>query len=815
MLRACFVAGAALGCAFAAHYRTPAGTRPVSTRPGELVIPGGRLLTPAGDVFRTGSGTFGVAVSADGKQVITVDGGPDGFSVTSIESGSARKNWSRPKRAKVEDDWRSVFLGVAFGPNGTIWASEGNSGRVRAVGTGVVDLNTAGFSDSYSGDLAIDPSRAVLYVADQANFRVVAVDMKRRRVLGSVRVGRLPFAVALSPDKTRLYVTHVGVFAYEALSGGPVPFPVFGFPSRESEAQLGRPDVPQSNSLAVVDVRDAAAMQLVKLIPTGEPFSRKVHGGSSPSGVVATADRVYVTNAHNDSITVVDAKTLQRVRDIPLRIPGLEQLRGVMPVGATLDPTSGLLLVAEAGINAVGVVDLASSRLLGHIPAAWFPARVAVHGNDLWVACAKGTGTGPNKGLPQTFAPDLRRGAVVRVTLADALKRLSEHTQTVMANNGFQPVAKADNPLPQELRNVVVVVKENRTYDEVFGTGARYGKGVTPNHYEIARRYAISDNFYADSEVSVDGHHWLVGSYPNPWTETTLMAAYGGEKDFRLPTTAPGRLSFPGSNSSVHPEEIPAAGTLWHHLERHGISFRNFGEGFELAGADEGPELEPTGVRLKTNMPMPDPLFRNTSRTYPQYNMNIPDQVRADALIRELSAFRELPRLIYIHLPNDHVAEPRPADGYPSAASYVADNDYALGRIVAWLSRRPEWKKTAVLITEDDAQGGVDPVDSHRTLMLVASPWARRGAVSHVHSSFPGLLKTAFRILRIPALNLFDATASDLADCFQTADPDNAPFDIQPANAAVFVPEKARAARIAVSPRMDDPAVLRQQHRQQ
>ncbi|MCX6621348.1 MAG: hypothetical protein NTY38_09745, partial [Acidobacteria bacterium] len=312
---------------------------------------------------------------------------------------------------------------------------------------------------------------------------------------------------------------------------------------------------------------------------------------------------------------------------------------------------------------------------------------------------------------------------------------------------------------------------------------------VTPNHHEMARRWAMSDNFYADSEVSVDGHHWLIGTYPDAWVQSSWMAAYGGQKDFRFPTTAPGRLSFPGSNSSVHPEETLEAGAIWHHLDRFGISFRNFGEGFELAGAEEGAGLKPTGARYLTNVPMPDPLYRNTSREYPQFNMNIP------------------------HLPNDHMAKPRPADGYPFEASYVADNDYALGRILQFLSNTPWWKQMAVFITEDDSQGGVDHVDSHRTVMMVASPYARKNYVSHVHSSFPGLLKTVFRILGLPPLNLFDAVASDLADCF-TYEADFEAYRLQTVPPEVFDPNKAKEAAEEGPPvRMDDPAVLREQHR--
>jgi hypothetical protein len=297
------------------------------------------------------------------------------------------------------------------------------------------------------------------------------------------------------------------------------------------------------------------------------------------------------------------------------------------------------------------------------------------------------------------------------------------------------------------------------------------------------------------------------------------MAAYGGQKSFRLPTAAPGRLLFAGSDSSVHPEEQLEAGALWHHLERNGVSFLNFGEGFELAGVNEGEGLEPTGARLLTNIPMPDPLYRNTSRRYPGFNMNIPDQFRATQFQQEIEerfggGKADLPRLIFIHLPNDHTARPRPNAGYPTEASYVADNDLALGRILDYLSHGPWWSKMAVLITEDDAQSGVDHVDSHRTVLLVAGPYARRNYTSHVNTSFPGLLKTAFWLLRLPPLNLYDATAADLGDCF-TDSPDAAPYSVLPVDPAIFDPAKARIVKGAPpGPRMDDPAEIRRQRRE-
>jgi len=872
----------------AAEHRAPAGSRHAIPRAGaESVLPGGRIIAPLGQQYFTGPGPFGLAVSPSGQTVVSANGGPRRFSITVLQkSGNrwrSRHHTAGGSGGRDEDDWKSVFMGLAFDREHRLCASEGNSGRVRLLNPSsggtrrVYDLNEGDYSDSYTGDLVLDRRRGLLFVVDQANFRLAVIDIHANRVVSSVRVGRLPFAAALSPDGRRVYVTNLGMFEYKPVPGADpkraretgLPFPAFGFPSAEARdgarretpsgpvdiPGLGDPNVEESNSLCVVNVEDPSKPRVERFVRTGLPFGERSHGGSSPSGVVATADRIFVSNAHNDSITVVDARTLEVAGEIQLRIPGLEHLRGVLPLGLAYDETSGWLLAAEAGINAVGVIDSRSMRVLGHLPAGWFPTQVRIDRDNVYVANAKGLGTGPNASRQgpyrESFQGALRRGTVTTFPLPGR-DEVARHTARVMEMNGFVPAKTVARKPPDTLRYVVLIVKENRTFDEVIGDVttasngpveaapglARFGRrgwieqgrgvlksrlnirnvNVTPNHHAIAERWAFSDNFYADSEVSVDGHHWIVGSYPNAWTESSLMAAYGGQKDLRFPTNAPGRLQFAQSNSSVHPEEQLEAGAIWHHLERHGITFRNFGEGFELAGVNEGEGLKPTGARYLTNVPMPDPLYRNTSRDYPQYNMNIPDQYRASRFIAEITrkyieGGEPFPQFLFVHLPNDHMAKPRPGDGYPFEASYVSDNDYALGRIVEFLSRTPWWREMAIFVTEDDAQGGVDHIDSHRTVLLMASPFAKRNYVSHVNSSFPGLLKTVFRILRIPALNLFDAAASDLSDCF-TEEPDFEPYTAAPVNASVFDPSKAREPLDPEpSPRMDDPRVLREQHR--
>jgi DNA-binding beta-propeller fold protein YncE len=880
------------GMIAAADFRTPAGTETAAKRPGaQTILPGGRFVTPYGQTHITGPGPFGIAVNAKADLVVSADGGPNRFSLTVLKQDGAKsttktiRGKARRRDGEAEEDgdlFNSVFQGMAFDGQSSLLVSEGNSGRVRHLDVDngktqyVLELNQGEWRDSYSGDLAFDAKRGLLYVVDQANFRVGIFDIGKKRLVQSVKVGRLPFAIALSPDAKRLYVTNLGMFEYSPLPGADpkkpretgIPFPAFGFPSKESTSgtevvtgagtvkvpPLGDPNREDSNSLAIVDVETPGQAKLLKFIRTGLAFGGQSFGGSSPSGVVATADRVFVANGHNDSITMIDARRLEKLDEILIRVPKLETLRGVLPIGLAWHEASKRLLVAEAGINAIGVIDPAAKRVVGHIPSAWFPTDLTVNGGKVFAVTAKGFGTGPNAtstvAHERSFQAELRRGAMQIFDMPED-PQVAAMAETVWKNNGFIQQPDGPGPLPAAVKHVVIIVKENRTFDEVFGDLERAGnaeirgawllarfgrfgiaqaernalkprisnKGtiISPNHIALARRFAISDNFYADSEVSVDGHHWIVGSYPNAWTESTLMAAYGGQKDFRLPTTAPGRYLFTGSNSSVHPEEQLEGGALWHHLERHKISFRNYGEGFELAGADEGTGLKPTGAKYMTNIPMPDPLFRNTARDYPNYNMNIPDQFRATQFLKDMQrefvdGGKEFPRLIFIHLPNDHLARPRREDGYPVEASYMADNDYALGRIMDFLSHTKWWESMAVFVTEDDAQGGVDHIDSHRTVLMAMGPYVKQNYVSRVNASMPSILKTTFRLLQIPPLNLFDAAAQDLSDVF-TLSPDMTPFTVLPVNKEIFDPLKAKEPLDAApGPAMDDPTFLRRQH---
>jgi len=884
-------------------FRAPAKDRPTRINFGaETVLPNGRLITPRGTQVKVAPHPYGLALTPDGKTLVTANGGTSPFSasiITDLDSATPQVTQIPPAApTDADDDLESVWMGTAIAPdNRTLFLSEGENGRIGVFNLGTrkrihtisLDQKYRGrvYGNSLVGDLKLSPDGRTLFALDLAHFELVVIDVEKFEVLSRIRVGRMPFGLAVAQDGSRVYVTNVGMFEYELVPGFDsnnvretgLDFPPFGFPSREATEGttidgkhirgLGDPNVPESNSLWVIGVSRPALPQVTAKIRTGIPVGKMSVGGSSPGAVVAGSQYIYVSNAAQDSITILDAHTLHSRKTVLLEpAPSLRGLRGVLPFGMALSSDQRRLYVACSGINAIAVLDGETGEVLGYIPTAWFPARVVVspNGRTLYVACAKGLGAGPNGGKdfhpgPEgTYIGDITKG-MVSILSVPSSRELEETTAQVLRNNGFVEVPPGNKPsalqqTPPEtamnkIKHVVFIVKENRTFDEVFGdlagqgedvagdpSLARWGENtsveekgqpiiekvdVTPNHHALARRFAFSDNFYVDADVSTDGHHWLVGNYPNEVVETTWPTAYGHKFHFRADSDAPGRVGIGAANS--WPESFLEAGSLWEHLARHGISFRNYGEGFDLAGEDEGPGFLPTGIRNATNMPIPEVLFENTSRDYATFNTNISDQYRFEQFRREFniryaSRKEPLPSFIYIWLPNDHTAEPRPGDGFAYRASYVADNDLALGKLVELFSNSPYWKDTAIFVTEDDAQDGVDHVDAHRSLLMLISPFARRG-VTHDHTSIASILKTFDLIFGLPPLNQYDAVSTDLSDMF-TSKPDFRPWQALPSDLRIFDPRKVRepgadlkSGTVPFGESLDDPAAIRRQMRDQ
>ncbi len=873
-------------------------------RSGTTIIPNGRQLTPRGQQIEVAPHPYGLTLSPDGSVAVTANSGVRPFSISIIRdvTGKSPSVQQVPEGARTDRGiLAAVFMGLAISPdNQKLYVGGGQEGKVfvfdlstgEKLGEIVCDtaFNKIEYEDSYIGDLVLSKNGNTLFAVDQTNFRIVAINTQTEKVAASIPVGRYPFGITLSPDETRAYVANVGLFEYNLIIGVDradpertgLKFPPFAYLSKEAAEGvnidglrvpgLGDPNVPESFSVWEIDIENLENVSVTARVKTGILVGQVVEdfpavGGSSPNSVVATHNRVFVSNGNNDSISVIDTEKDEVIDTIELKIdPRLGNLRGAIPFGLALSPDGKRLYAAEAGINAVAVIDVSTHSVLGHIPTAWFPSKLAVSkdGKKLIIANAKGFGSGPNGGPAFEPGPEgsyignLMNG-IVSILDIPKDKDMREETKKVLSNNfrfkkssSVEFEDRANNPIPlhpgekdSPIKHIIFIVKENRTFDEIFGglegvvgepSLARYGarvsfsngKGthtvenatVMVNHLNLAEQFSISDNFNCDSDVSADGHRWLVGVYPNEWTETNVAASYGGGRKQNLDSKAPGMLALTGSSGVPIPEDYTEAGTIWDHLDRNGIDFFNFGLGFDFAPNIEKPEFKYTGLRFVINYPMTAPLFEKTSKTFATYNMGIPDQFRVKMFKQEfeerwLDKDEPFPPFIVIYLPNDHGAGEFPENGYPFRESYMADNDLALGQVIEILSFSPYWKNMAVFVTEDDPQGGVDHIDAHRSLLLVISPYAKRNYVSHVHTSFGSIMKTFWHILGIPYLNQYDAGAADLADMF-THEANFKPYRALDVDPRIFRPEKALSPfdehfnwdAVKESPELDNPAVM-------
>jgi YVTN family beta-propeller protein len=824
----------------------------------QATLPNGRRTSPAGVTTPLAPFPFALAVRSDGEQVVAPSiGWPFALNVVD-DPASAQPRAHRIPAGTKNDPAVEVHTGIAYSPDGALlYDATGDSGAVDV--DLVKDLSRVArialggppgggkYPSAFAASLALSADGRLLYVLDQGNWRIAVIDTVSRAVIASAPTGVDPIAIALSPNGRYLYVANSGLFEYKLIGGfardnslaSGLHFPPTGYPSAaarngttaENHAipALGDENNPRGSSLFTYDLADPRAPYLIARLRLGARISeqpRGIVGGASPSGIAADNKHAYVSLAHYDAIAVISTDGSHVEAQIPLTPftgsefsdSGGRPLRGVAPQGLAIGPRR--LYVAESGINAVAVIDTATDHVLGHIPAAWYPAAVALSpdGRTLYILNNKGRGAGPNYlHGERVYIGELEHGSLSAVPVADIERNLPDLTARVIANN--EAALRGAAAMPSvPIHYVFFIIRENRTFDEILGdlpgadglaSIARYGLhgwaeedpatrdvSVTPNAHALAERFATSDRFFVDSDVSADGHRWAVGIAPTPWMNIAWTTGYGGRRTGDPTSSVPGRRAMFGGADAPMPEDEPEFGSLWEHVANARLPILNYGEGLELEGSDEADGTEPEGQRLYLNAPVPEPVFVSTDRHYPTFNLGIPDQFRfaefAHDFPRRLSR-GDSPALTVIRLPNDHTAHPRPADGYPYRASYVADNDLALGKIVQLISHSALWKSSAVFVIEDDAQDGADHVDAHRSPLLVISPWVRRGTIGHTVTSMLGVQKAIYQLLGIGPLNLEDALSAGLGDLFTTT-PDFTPFTALPSDPRVFDPQKARLA---------------------
>jgi len=591
-----------------------------------------------------------------------------------------------------------------------------------------------------------------------------------------------------------------------------------------------------ASQVAELDLRSGRVARQVSLMPP----KTDIDASSHPTALLLTPDerRLYVALSNHDAVAVISATNGQVERYLDTRLPG-QTYGGSYPNALAQSQDGDKLYVANASSDAVAVFDTGTpddDRAAYFIPTQWYPTALAVHSDELLIATGKGEGTGPNAGWednpthPGTqqhpYIASMIRGSVARVHLSQMEREQEKLTQEVIRSNQMEgrtgeiSFQRGGNPI----LHVIYVIKENRTYDQLFGdireangdpSLVMYGENITPNQHKLARQFGILDNFYDSGEVSGDGHVWSTSAITSDYTEKTWQVVYRGKER---------GYDYEGSVGDIVPMELgipdvndPATGYLWGNLAGHNLTYRNYGEFVNtwwcedmqhhnpvstVAPLEHPPDCARKEVKPGEDLPprlgggkspykFAIPLMAYDAPTKPElrghfdpeyadFKVEYPEQFRADEFLREFAGFvqarqngagEQLPQFVLLRLPNDHTAGTRPGSPTPNAS--VADNDLALGRVVEAVSRSLYWDDTAILVLEDDAQNGADHVDAHRSLALVISKYSpgtpQQPAVDHHFYTTVNMIHTMETLLGLPPMNNNDAHAAVMAPLFTGA----------------------------------------------
>jgi len=757
------------------------------------LTPAGWRIDPAGKEFgvskeATGfQDPMGSALSPDGSHLLAVSNGAARIDSTDLFDLKAGKRVDFARYDAEQSGGPAVFYGVVYSPDGKkAWASGGGQNVVHTY-----DVTSGGLKETgqiqtsyFPAGLAYGhtPKGDRIYVANNLaapasgagnppGYKVIVIDPGTNKVTGTVDLGQAlqPLGVAFDRTGDHAYVTN----------------------------WMGR-------SVSVIDTATEQETNDIVLSPQSDPEK-----ADHPSAITANPkrDEIYTANSNSDTVSVIDTQhnRLAATIDVSL-VDG--QPKGAIPDGLTVSPDGKKLYVAEAGENAVSVVDLNSRKVEGFIPTAWYPSDVKAtpDGKELVVTNANDSGAGPNPcgplspqrsscppldptrdrtgghdGAPDTqYSGSMIKGSIQVVSVPNQ-GQLRALTEEVKRNNQAEARGQHKPKDLSEIKHVIYVVKENRTYDQVFGSLKEgngdanlnlFGDDSAPNHRELARKFVTLDNFYADAEVSADGHNWTDEANSTDYVDKTWPVNYSplprsSERAYDFEDVPLGMqfMSEPlASDPSVsRSAAAPTAGYIWDDAYDHGVSFRDYGEGTQIPGVCGGPGNTSELTRLQ-------PRFGDHVDTnYDGFNMQCSDHTqREPEWAREFKNYEKngnLPAMEIVRLPNDHTNGTSPGTATP--ASYVADNDLALGNLVDTVSHSKYWKSTLILVTEDDAQDGPDHVDAHRTVALAISPYTQTGKVDSTHYDTSSMLATMEDILGLSAMSITDERATRLWDAFR------------------------------------------------
>ncbi|GAA2502319.1 bifunctional YncE family protein/alkaline phosphatase family protein [Terrabacter carboxydivorans] len=755
-------------------------TSPTGHYTNGTLLPDGRLLTPAGHTTPLGDFPTGIAIAPNGAlAVVSNSGQGEGSPQQGNESLQLVNAHTGQVLQTLTDHLpgKDTFYngGVTWSPDGGhVYASGGGNDAVydyalsaghlilahtwsststHATPTAGLGTPSGGIPGSapvvgnvlgYSKALAITPEGHRLIVANEQGGSVAAIDTRTGMIawqssLGANQQlpGTYPSAVALSPDGRRAYVTAQG-----------------------------------TNSVYTLDASTGAVMDTTAV-------------GDHPVAVTVspTGRQLYVADANDDSLAILSSTPsgARLEREMTTHLMSGEGT-GSAPTAVTLDSTRHHVYVTNSGDNTIaafggdvvgGDLSPASVHQLGQMPTGFYPSALAVDpSGDILVTSAKGFGGVPVVSRQQYDGNDMV-GTLARVATPD-VGDLRAGTRTATADELFSYGASesqrpAGSPIPSwthagqsPIKHVVLVVRENRTFDQEFGDLAslgrtdarveaaftefglrdRQGRTITPNAHALADQFALSDNFFSNGEASIQGHHWTAEGTSTVYTENSWTQYYSARNH-----------PYDPAGSIVYPR----CGALFQQLAGAGKPFRNFGELTGLSTA-QNPTLHvapqtscvtPGGVHDRQSIASASPSYPNNLTL-----TSVPDTTRLrdfQAEYAPLVAANRVPALSYVLMGNDHTDGTQPGKKTPQAL--VATNDEAVGGLVSYLSHTPQWASTLVLVEEDDSQDGLDHVDGHRNILMVAGPWAAHRRLSHLHASQASVTAIIDRVLGLAPLS--------------------------------------------------------------
>lgn len=718
-----------------------------SKKNNTTLLPNGWSLSPAGRSLPLGDLPLNIAVSASKKWIAVTN---NGYSTQTIQLVDVKKE-KQIDEIVIPKSWYGLkfsgdekYLYVSGANDNWILKYEIRNNKLKLVDS-IILGNKKGKEISPAG-FDIDDARQLLYVVTKENNKLYIVDLKSKQKIDSLFMDAEGYTCLLSPDKKQLYISCWGC--------------------------------------DVIIVYDTWKKKIV----------REYHVGSHPNEICISKNGkwLFVANANDNSVSVIDLKNEDVVETLNAALyPNAPS--GSTTNGLALSEDEKTLFIANADNNCLAVFDVSNpgqSKSKGFIPVGWYPTNVKVVGNKILVTNGKGFSSmanphGPNplnrhivwyqqgdtSAHHEQYIAGLFMGTLSIIDMP-SVKQLGEYSQQVYQNTPYNKQkeltanVESGNPIPQKvgekspIKHVFYIIKENRTYDQVLGDMKEgngdaslclFGEKITPNLHALAREFVLLDNFYADAEVSADGHNWSTGAYATDYLEKTWPTYYSGRG---------GTYSAEGTRAIANNKN----GFIWDNCRRNKVSYRTYGE-----FADD---YKPNIPSIKDHM---CPYFTG-------WNLEVKDTVRFYQWKREfdsLVAIDKVPQLNTIRFPNDHTQGLR--KNKPTPFAYLADNDWAVGMFIEHLSKSPIWKESVVFIVEDDAQNGADHVDAHRTTAYVAGGYVKRGFVDHTMYSTTSMVRTIELILGLPPMSQYDAAATPMWRSFSNT-PNLTPFQARPIN---------------------------------